>query len=492
MRQSSALIARRWIARGIPVVGLMLIAAVLHAQSPESQRQRSDPLPPSKSNGQTYPAAVQVPQQQRSCVTGECHGEMGKAKYVHGPVAVGECTACHIPLDEKTMYDVKKHRFKLAAKKDALCYNCHEERKDTKRVVHGPVKFGLCTACHDPHQSPYRYRLKAWPPSQLCFKCHVNDKTVEREIHGPVAAGDCVACHDPHTSPYKYRLIKQGPDLCYTCHTEKKEEFAGKRFGHPPAKHDCSNCHDPHNSPNAFRVQLPVPDLCLNCHPDKKDHVRTVKTEHEAYKIEKKCLNCHDPHYTDLPKQLKDVPMNLCLKCHDREQQAPDRKLISIKRWLEDNRDWHGPIRQKDCPACHNPHGTDHFRLLKRVFPREFYAGFALEKYELCFGCHEKTLVLDRYTTTLTGFRNGDKNLHFHHVNQATKGRTCRACHELHASNNPKHIRDAVPFGEWQIPINYAKYPNGGKCAPGCHVPRGYNRVTPVENPIDYKTFTAN
>jgi len=237
---------------------------------------------------------------------------------------------------------------------------------------------------------------------------------------------------------------------------------------------------------------LPVPDLCFNCHPDKRDHIKAVRTEHDAYKIEKKCLNCHDPHYTDLPKQLKDVPMNLCLKCHDREVQAPDRKLISIKRWLEENRDWHGPIRQRDCPACHNPHGTDHFRLLKRVFPRDFYTGFALEKYELCFGCHEKTLVLDRFTTTLTGFRNGDQNLHFHHVNQATKGRTCRACHELHASNNPKHIRDGVPFGEWEIPINYVKYANGGKCAPGCHVPRGYSRVTPVANPIDYKAFTAD
>lgn len=433
---------------------------------------------------------VFTPPKGKSCVTGQCHDNMGKEKYVHGPVAAGACTECHIPTDPEGAYDVKKHRFELAGGERGLCYKCHE-RKDTQKVVHGPVKFGLCSACHDPHQSPYKYRLKRWPARELCFKCHVNDKTVEKEVHGPVAAGDCIACHDPHTTPYPYRLISWGPDLCYTCHTEKKEDFSARRFGHPPAQHDCNNCHDPHNSPNPYRWHRPIPELCLGCHVDKKDHIRTVRTEHDCYKIEKKCLNCHDPHFTDYPKQLLDVPMNLCFKCHDRPQKAPDRMLINMKEWLSNNHDWHGPIRQRDCPGCHNPHGSDNFRLLKRSFPPDFYTGFALEKYGLCFGCHEKTLVLDQFTTTLTGFRNGDQNLHFHHVNRVTKGRTCRACHELHASNNPKHIRDSVPFGAWELPTNYVKYESGGKCAPGCHVPRGYNRVKKVQNPIDYKTFKA-
>ena len=29
------------------------------------------------------------------CVTDKCHSGMGKAKFVHGPVGVGQCTVCH-------------------------------------------------------------------------------------------------------------------------------------------------------------------------------------------------------------------------------------------------------------------------------------------------------------------------------------------------------------------------------------------------------------
>ena len=38
---------------------------------------------------------------------------------------------------------------------------------------------------------------------------------------------------------------------------------------------------------------------------------------------------------------------------------------------------------------------------------------------------------------------------------------------------------------------NYVKFQSGGKCAPGCHVPRGYDRTQTVQNPIDYKAFVA-
>jgi len=436
------------------------------------------------------PAGAAAAAAEKTCLS--CHSDLAKERYVHGPVATGECARCHTPVDKETMYDGRKHRFKLAREERELCYLCHERRLDAQKVVHGPVRFGLCTACHDPHQSPYRYRMKASPPSKLCYQCHVNDKTINKEVHGPVAVGDCVACHDPHSSPYQYRLIAEGQNLCFTCHTEKKEEFLSKRFGHPPAALNCSNCHDPHTSPNALRLNNSVPALCFGCHPEKKDHIAKAKTQHSAYKIDKKCLNCHDPHYTNFPKQLRAAPADLCLSCHNKELETPTGKIMNMKKWLDGNNDWHGPIRQKDCPACHNPHGTDNFRLLKRPYPRDFYTPFSQEQYGLCFSCHERTLVLDRFTTTLTNFRNGDENLHFRHVNQTVKGRTCRACHEVHASNNPKHIRDSVPYGDWNLPTNYVKYRIGGKCSPGCHVPRGYSRAGKVQNPIDYEKFNPD
>jgi predicted CXXCH cytochrome family protein len=168
------------------------------------------------------------------------------------------------------------------------------------------------------------------------------------------------------------------------------------------------------------------------------------------------------------------------MKCHDKEiEVAPNKKLKNIGEVLAASKFKHGPIREGDCLPCHNAHATVNYRLLKEVFPEEFYKGFDVKNYTLCFTCHQKTLVLDEKTTTLTGFRDGNVNLHFVHVNKEIKGRTCRACHEIHASNLPKHIRRSVPFGSggWLLPINFEKSENGGTCSPGCHKTLGYDRT---------------
>ena len=97
-----------------------------------------------------------------------------------------------------------------------------------------------------------------------------------------------------------------------------------------------------------------------------------------------------------------------------------------------------------------------------------------------CFDCHDERLVLDAISTE-TGFRNGKENLHYFHVNRE-KGRTCRACHQEHGSNQPKHIRSVVPFGRWEMKLDYTITETGGGCSTGCHVPKKYDRVTPVDN----------
>ena len=118
--------------------------------------------------------------------------------------------------------------------------------------------------------------------------------------------------------------------------------------------------------------------------------------------------------------------------------------------------------------------------MLAKPFPATFYEPFELDKYALCFTCHDKELVLLKQTSSLTGFRNGDVSLHYVHENKAPQGRSCRACHSTHASLNPLHIRELVPYGNWQLPINFTPTPTGGRCAPGCHQELAYDRVNPV------------
>jgi predicted CXXCH cytochrome family protein len=170
------------------------------------------------------------------------------------------------------------------------------------------------------------------------------------------------------------------------------------------------------------------------------------------------------------------------MQCHDKEYTKGKYKVANMKELLANNTDHHGPIKQKDCSACHNTHGSNYFRMLRDFFPPVFYSGYNPQNYQLCYMCHENTIPADPETEKLTNFRNGKQNLHFVHVNKKRKGRTCRACHDAHATSNPKHIRDAVPFGAWALPVGFEKAENGGACLPGCHQLFKYDRKKAVKN----------
>jgi predicted CXXCH cytochrome family protein len=157
--------------------------------------------------------------------------------------------------------------------------------------------------------------------------------------------------------------------------------------------------------------------------------------------------------------------------------------LVSFKKLLAEKPEHHGPIADGDCTSCHGEiHGGEHFRLLTEDYPTKPYVPYDEARYALCFGCHDSEAFAEERTDDATEFRNGDQNLHFIHVNRTVKGRTCRLCHEVHASKKPKQISEAVPFGEWEIPINFEKTSTGGTCLPGCHRRYRYDRQSPVVN----------
>jgi len=398
---------------------------------------------------------------------------MGKARFVHGPMAVGECTGCH--------KQTGQHKFEPIADAGKLCDECHE-KLTTMKVVHKPVKEGKCIKCHDPHESPYKFQLRA-EGSDLCFLCHNKSIISGKYLHGPLGAGGCNTCHTIHQSQFPKLLLAEGNAVCYTCHTDKAEAFKGKKYTHAPVEEACVNCHSPHSSD--FRYTLKAEgsrDLCFTCHTDKAKEIAEATTPHKGLDTERKCLACHDPHVSNFPKQLVQQPMDLCMSCHNREYNGQNGHIADMKSLLADNPVHHGPIQDKDCSGCHNTHGSKNFRMLREPFPQLFYAPYSQNNYKLCFMCHQKTIASEETTTTLTGFRNGDQNLHYVHVNKAVKGRTCRACHDAHATKNPKHVRDAVPFAKWQLPVGFKKTETGGTCLPGCHQKFGYDRVKPVVN----------
>lgn len=402
------------------------------------------------------------------CSNSSCHPRVGQGKFVHGPVAVKQCTVCHKPADPT------KHVFPPIRETSGTCGACHELK--LRETVHKPVAEGQCTACHDPHGSEVPALLNHDTQKALCGECHEQSRGLGKKfVHGPVAAGACSLCHNPHSSFYPHLLDKKGADSCLKCHADMEQRLKGAKFWHRPVSEDCSQCHDPHASDHPFQLREDAQALCLDCHKAKKSEIESATVFHEALTTKNGCKNCHRTHASKFPKLLNRPVIDLCLGCHDRPQIRPDKTVVAaIGKELADSKFLHGPIREGNCSSCHNPHGSKNFRLLRQAYPHKFYAPFDMAIYTLCFSCHDSKVFVTRETTTLTNFRDGDRNLHFLHVNKETKGRTCRACHKTHASNRPKHMAEKVPFGGWDIPINFESLPTGGSCAPGCHSPKTY------------------
>ncbi len=403
-----------------------------------------------------------------SCLAQECHSVMKaeKKEFQHKPFEVNDCISCHLPeLSSNSGPDELNQRM--------ICTGCHETMEQELAVsqyVHGPINAGDCTSCHSPHQSDVKYLLKE-SYNKLCDTCHKMERLFNGDfIHKPVKDGNCGLCHDPHASNFKSRLTDVGANLCITCHEEMVTGMTYEYVHAPLIQSGCSDCHDPHSGKDKLRLQSTSDTLCFTCHTEKKNSIEHYDYEHKPAQ-EGKCIICHYPHYSENKSLLRAKVDELCYQCHKENREWKERHFQ------------HGPVVQGNCSACHNPHGSDNAYILRLSFPHKFYSEYGKGKYNLCFLCHKEVMVTAEETETVTYFRNGKTNLHRLHVNQK-KGRTCRACHDVHASDQEDHIREEFRFGMMDIPIDYEKTENGGTCIPGCHVQRSYDRMNPIDNSV--------
>ena len=369
-----------------------------------------------------------------TCTMSGCHSQIRQHQHLHEPVATNRCDACHEPKKGATPFQAGvRHEFKRAADKPELCYACHD-RLAQDAYVHQPVKMGVCVLCHDPHGAEHASFLRVDTDRKLCAQCHRVTFEQGDHVHPPVSDGVCGACHDPHGSDYKQFLVAAPPELCLDCHDTIEELLD-----------DATVAHDP---------------------------VTTGSS----------CLGCHDPHASDVERLLVGESMALCLSCHDKELDSEDGKIRNMAEHLEANPNHHGPVKDKNCSACHNPHGGTTYRLLTEAYPAEAYAPYDEDGYALCLGCHDVEMVEEERDEEATEFRNGDLNLHYVHVNREKQGTTCGACHDVHASDNAMHIVDPASFNAEGIQMAYKTSPTGGSCVTQCHAIWAYDRIQPVQN----------
>lgn len=412
-----------------------------------------------------------------SCITSQCHGEYQGRSYPHWDFEdfQEECTDCH-------EQEGKAHEFSLE-ETPSLCHTCHDSFADAE-FVHEPAEED-CLDCHDPHGSETPGMLVAKSQKRLCFECHDAEDVLEDEFtHTPAKKGDCTGCHDPHASAHASLLRASGSDLCLGCHEELAEQIETAAAVHDPAEDDCTDCHAPHSSSTpGLLLADSVEALCDECHDDVVSVARGAPVGHDAVLEGDQCLSCHSPHAADHDPLLLQPEIELCLGCHDRQLASDSGRLIDMREKLEASPEWHEPIREEGCTACHEPHGSRHFRLLKKAFPARFYTPFDTDSYALCFSCHEEATIVARRTRTATGFRDGDRNLHFVHVNREQKGRSCRACHDPHANGLSTPVAETIRFGRWLMPLEFDKTETGGSCQSSCHPSESYDREARVGPP---------
>ncbi len=342
------------------------------------------------------------------------------------------------------------------------------------------------------------YSLAESPKHETCTtsSCH-GSIMAGGGVHGPVKMKNCSTCHQAGEGGSKnLKLPKSHPTLsaikpeaikpmCLRCHNTQNDIIKNAKHVHSALKDGaCTDCHNPHSSQHKNLLNDSMPALCYSCHSELETQSKSDKTTHGALTIQESCANCHDPHASKQAKLLKNTQPALCLDCHSKPIKTKNGKMITNIGDLLKNSSWkHSALEAGSCTDCHQPHSSKNRSLLSKQYTDKTYTPFDKADYELCFSCHDPELATAAKTSEQTGFRNGDQNLHYLHIQgtrRAKQGRSCNVCHEVHASKHPKLIKSfftrAFTSGETQIPIIFEESKNGGSCATACHGLKKYDR----------------
>jgi predicted CXXCH cytochrome family protein len=140
--------------------------------------------------------------------------------YSHTPYACSMCDQCHQTSGNFRILGRKRAAAVLrpgigspgllVAPIKELCVMCHKymsvSTAFTKGLwLHAPAAQGICTICHDPHQSPNRYMLNK-KPDKLCTQCHLVGAIMKTRAQKE--SGGCLRCHNPHLGRTNLLLVK--------------------------------------------------------------------------------------------------------------------------------------------------------------------------------------------------------------------------------------------------------------------------------------------
>ena len=123
-----------------------------------------------------------------------------KRYYAHTPYRENRCQACHDPVSGQLVRSVA----------EGLCLTCHSKLTADARFVHGPVAVDDCTACHHFHGADLPNLLLA-DPVATCLNCHDQEDLSTGDYHTALNQRSCVECHNPHAGDNRFFLKRAEP-----------------------------------------------------------------------------------------------------------------------------------------------------------------------------------------------------------------------------------------------------------------------------------------
>ena len=150
---------------------------------------------PDPKDGEKEEKATKVKSQIRSSPN-NLQQHQKRIKSSHPDFLKNRCDKCH----DKSSANMLKGGTKQ------FCFSCHQHKPETftGRYIHGPVAVHKCSACHHPHTSVNNSLLKK-VGKELCHECH---RQGEKKIFKSCNRDQlCTDCHLAHVSAKKY-LIK--------------------------------------------------------------------------------------------------------------------------------------------------------------------------------------------------------------------------------------------------------------------------------------------
>ena len=155
-----------------------------------------DGVPPLES-GIAQPE-IEASETSAEAIEGEPSGrrEVVKKFYSHPAYRNNLCGGCH---------DVKAGKL-LKTARQGLCQTCHPDKPAKKKFVHGPVAVNGCLACHRYHKSMYP-KVLITDAQSLCYSCHVTEELVTDKHHATIEEKRCIDCHDAHGGDDRFFLL---------------------------------------------------------------------------------------------------------------------------------------------------------------------------------------------------------------------------------------------------------------------------------------------